>query len=292
MIPIKRIASLIKTLERRARVAYRDLVMSRSYPIVTGYFIRKMKRMFAANQSFTISPRAIGGFSASIDGVRCVIKTREDLNCLREIFLERVYDFSYAGDVVVVDLGMNVGFASLFFAAQQNVKAVYAYELFPETFKDALENLSLNDALQKKISSRNVGVGAKDQAEICNFSYLHKASSGNRINVGGKFTESDLSDIKKVQVTICDIGSLFTGLLEKHRGTRFLLKCDIEGAEFEVIQRLIELDLLRHFSFIQMECHEGRGEEMAGLLATAGYVVYPKDERKQIIYAAFVSGSG
>ena len=79
------------------------------------------------------------------------VQTAEDIYILKEIYLNKEYGFFFNEKSIVVDVGLNVGFASLFFALNQNVAQVYSYEPFKPTIEQAQKNISMNADLEKKI---------------------------------------------------------------------------------------------------------------------------------------------
>ena len=68
-----------------------------------------------------------------------------------EILVDEVYSFDCTGDAIVIDIGMNRGIASLYFAAKDNILNVYAFEPFGPTRALAQRNLELNPELARKI---------------------------------------------------------------------------------------------------------------------------------------------
>ncbi len=48
-----------------------------------------------------------------------------------DIFNNDNYNMNIGADSIIVDIGMNVGIATLFFALKQNVKKIYSYEPDP-----------------------------------------------------------------------------------------------------------------------------------------------------------------
>lgn len=67
---------------------------------------------------------------------------------------------------IVLDFGANRGYASLYFATQTWCEKIYAFELFPQTFTQACENIALNPALAPKITLFNYGLGNLDSAPL------------------------------------------------------------------------------------------------------------------------------
>ena len=66
-----------------------------------------------------------------------------------------------AKNSIVIDIGMNVGIASLFFATLPHVEKVYAFEPFKAPYLRAMDNFKLNPALSAKIQAYNFGLSNK-----------------------------------------------------------------------------------------------------------------------------------
>ena len=61
-----------------------------------------------------------------IDGLKLRVTTAEELFIINEIFIGKCYNIIVPqNEFIVIDIGMNVGFASLFFANNQKVKKRY-----------------------------------------------------------------------------------------------------------------------------------------------------------------------
>jgi hypothetical protein len=90
-----------------------------------------------------------GHLMATVDGIQFRIDHDGSLFILDEIFAERLYDLRVNEDLVAVDVGMNVGVASLFFASLPNVKQ-FTDTAAAETLEQAKTNFSLNPNLRSK----------------------------------------------------------------------------------------------------------------------------------------------
>ena len=82
-----------------------------------------------------------------------------------EVFENHVYKYGgILGDQIVIDVGMNVGIASLYFAQNESVKEVYSFEPFHQTFIRAMENINLNcDEIREKIHPFEFGLSNSDK---------------------------------------------------------------------------------------------------------------------------------
>jgi hypothetical protein len=76
----------------------------------------------------------------NIDTLKFEVQTAEELFILKEIFVEGVYNFNLIGDVknyVLIDIGMNVSYASCYFAKIKQIPTVISFEPFTPTYTQA-----------------------------------------------------------------------------------------------------------------------------------------------------------
>ena len=135
---------------------------------------------------------------------------------------------------------MNIGLASLYFASRDDVNDVYGFEPFKPTFETAKKNLKLNPKLSEKIIPLNFGLGKKDRT--LELSYVADAAVGMS-------TTHDVckgrKNIKKETVIIKDAAKEISSILEENKNKHIIVKCDCEGAEFEIFERLNEWEKYR-----------------------------------------------
>ena len=77
-----------------------------------------------------------GGIEIEINGIKALLKNNADEMVFREIFIDECYNISFPCDSVLIDIGMNVGYASLFFASNSKIKEIFGYEPFDENDKN------------------------------------------------------------------------------------------------------------------------------------------------------------
>lgn len=131
-----------------------------------------------AHNGFKFAPKN-NKFDAKDDEIRCEDKTtnlRFNLSLhypwiANEIFNEKIYNFPksiYAllfgkkQQYILLDIGCNRGYASLHFAMQKWCEKIFAFELFPDTCKQARQNFKLNPALSSKITFCEYGLSSKE----------------------------------------------------------------------------------------------------------------------------------
>ena len=93
----------------------------------------------------------------------------DNLWVFNEIFLQQNYKavdfYNKFDDFIVIDVGMNQAFATLYFAQLDNCKKVYGYEMMPDTYEIALKNIKLNPQLSHKIEAYNYGMSNQEKTE-------------------------------------------------------------------------------------------------------------------------------
>lgn len=168
--------------------------------------------------------------------------------------VEKKYHFIFqkmrSGDICV-DCGVNVGIATDIMRFMDAV--VYGFEPHPELFAFLTQKYK-ND---EKVIFRNSAVW--DKNDTLDF----KISSVENENVIGLSERSSLFDnitfknkYKSVRVPVVDLTEFIElGLLKKHNEI-YLLKMDIEGAEFDLIEKIIKTGMHRKIKYIVCETHE------------------------------------
>lgn len=185
------------------------------------------------------------------------IYNESGLGFIREIFEEGVYNLHIATkkDIVVIDIGMNIGVAALFFAAKQNVKKVYGFEPFLPTYQKALDNFRVNsDEIQKKISSFQFALGNHEETKYCGYS--EKVSSSLSVLGESEKIKEELNNSQKERIAIKDAGKILQPILNSHRNDYVVLKIDCEGSEYDIFESIDRYRLLDEVDAVLMEWHE------------------------------------
>jgi FkbM family methyltransferase len=203
-----------------------------------------------------------------------------------ELFIETIYDFDFGTtDNVIVDIGMNVGYASLLFAANNATTKVYSYEPFRLTYEEASANLALNKSLQQKITANNYGISDYEGSAD-----VPLMDSGD----GGASTNKDILKINGTEslpvttVKIKDISTELTSIIHNHPGQSIYLKVDCEGEEYPIFESLNTKGLIDKAAGYIIEWHLKGPEPILSYLQKAGFVTLnlPKyDATSGMIYA-------
>ena len=192
-----------------------------------------------------------------------------------ELFIEGLYNLHQNKNLVVCDVGMNVGMASLFFANMSQVKKVYSFEPFKETYDAAIANFNLNPAVSSKIVPYNMGAGVSTTDLVIPLSNVDTASKSTT----DFFLENIKTDsTRSVTVKIRDIREALHEIFTHHPQEELLLKLDCEGAEYGIMETLHESGLLPKIRFVIIEWHFRGYEALDKLLLANGFssLIFPR----------------
>jgi|SRR5688572_23250971 len=174
----------------------------------------------------------------------------DELFVLNEVFVQGDYNFKTTDNIIVIDIGLNIGATSLFFAKQENVRKVYSYELFPQTYKVGLSNLQVNDS--SKIVSFNFGLGKNNREMTIPYSPHSKA----RMGINGLPGIETYPDVINEIVTIKDVAEEISKIHQLEPEIKKVCKMDCEGAEFEILERLFQTDSIELIDVYIIEWHD------------------------------------
>jgi len=230
---------------------------------------RKKRRRELLQLGFRIDDNII----TTPHGVRMDISDKADhpLYLIKEVFVKSEYKLNIATESVLIDIGMNRAAASLLFAANKNIKKIYAYEPFKPTFELAKKNLELNPQLSPKINAFNFGLGKENKT--LELPYLIDAT-------GGMSTTYDAckgaKNAKKEMVAVKDAAEVLTPVLEENKDKHIIVKCDCEGAEFEIFKRLNEKGIVSKIDVVMMEYHFEKPDGLLSIFTENGFAAQTK----------------
>ncbi|MFT3980328.1 MAG: FkbM family methyltransferase [Ferruginibacter sp.] len=184
-----------------------------------------------------VSEATADNFTVEVDGIRLTVNSTSNLVTLYEIYIETLYNLSLPGsnDLVVMDVGMNVAYAALFFANNPAVKKVYSYEPFPGTYNEAEVNVAKNAGLAAKMLRHNFGISDYD-----GFIEVPQMTSGD----GGASTNKEILEMQNhqgmpsVKVEIKSFTSEVEKIISENPGSELILKIDCEGEEYAIFESI------------------------------------------------------
>lgn len=213
----------------------------------SGFFLNNVRYLSQLGASGARIATTEDGALITLAGVTMHAQNVEDFQLIWEVLLHPGYNFLCSDDVCVIDVGMNIGLASLYFAQFDFVKEVHSFEPFKAPYDRALANIALNPAFGGKITPHNLGLAAEAAQPVVG--YDESFTIGASIRGGGS---------TQVSLDIRDGGEVFARIIAqaKAKGLKIVAKVDCEGSEFPIFERLVERDLLQHISIIVMEWHK------------------------------------
>ncbi len=155
----------------------------------------------------------------------------------------------------VLDIGANIGVMSVLMANTYPNANVFAFEPDAENFKILIKNA----APYKNIHCFQLGLGARtEQRKLFD--------SADPENFGGKSLYARGSSDKSNTIQIVQAREFLEDELKLTNLD--LIKCDCEGAEFEIFDALTRGDLIRSVKWITGELHGHLEWDLLALLAT------------------------
>jgi FkbM family methyltransferase len=231
-----------------------------------------------------------GVLTLQLGKIKAEISSLEELYILNEIYIDGCYNFLLPdNNLTVIDIGMNVGFASLFFAQSAAVIRIHAFEPFEPTFKQALNNFAINEAgIKDKIIPHNYGLAATEKAEEWDYDYLRKGDTGLRNTFDTDASKFNITGKGKIKVLLKDVTEVLNSILASHITGKLVIKIDCEGAEYEIIEKLSGQGLLAKIDVLMIEWHLKGPEHITGFLTKNGFGMisqFPHNKVTGMIYA-------
>ncbi len=236
-----------------------------------------------------------GEIVAHTPSFTAAVENEDELYILREVVANGVYNvMPGTPGAVVLDIGMNVGYASLQFAAQPWVAAVWAYEPVPATFRRALCNLERNPQLAAKIKSHNYGLADRKRNITFDFSPYWRGAVGVK-GMSPEFRRYHgvrECDVSQVTVEVRRAAEVVSELKAAYPTAEVIAKLDCEGCEYQIISDLHKAGLLSQLDVFLIEWHQSGAAELLEVLAAAGFFTLSltPQESTGMIYACRRTG--
>lgn len=229
-----------------------------------------LKGFHAGGFRFEVSGEAI---VASSGGIRFAVEHAEDLQLMGEIFVGNAYNLVTGRDMLALDIGMNVGLASLFLAGKPQVREVHAFEPFAAPRERAQRNFALNPELAPKITAYPFGLSDRDRTMEVGLGGAGTIGVSVRGTPGGPPGSIALRNA-------ADIVAPFARRAAAE-GLDLVVKMDCEGSEFPIFDALQERGLLPAITAMVIEWHkwwspDKTQADLIGPLTDAGFAVFDR----------------
>lgn len=182
------------------------------------------------------------------DGIRCYMDFEETISRAEAEFSMRgdyeQEDFDFLRELlpengVIFDIGGNVGIFSLNLAQESKELQIYAFEPLPTTYRKMQANFQLNPTLATKVKSYNIGFSKESGNAVF---YLPGASEAASMHPNEddyysleSTPEGEYTGRIKMQEVHCKIDTVDNFCAVHHIPSVHILKCDVEGAERDVL---------------------------------------------------------
>lgn len=239
-------------------------------PMLEGYenALRLAER---AGAKFSVSDD--GNLLVTINNAKFSINDEEEMFILCEVFIEGAYNLLLPKDkkTALIDIGMNVGVTSIFYASQPQVEKVFSFEPFTPTFNMALKNLGLNSSFSNKLNPNNFGLAKEDGELQIPFSLKQKG----RMGLKGIPEKSSVvkNDVALQTIFLKEVKTEFEKIKSAVKENYVVCKMDCEGAEYELIDSLYEHKLLSLPDVYFIEWHERSPDTIVEKLIAENYTV-------------------
>ena len=245
-------------------------------------------RQAAGDGAVTFSNNAGGDLFVTAGGITIEIAGPTDFPLFLEVIVHHIYQVRRPGalPLVVWDIGFNVGAASLYYAAQPYVAAVYGYEPLPVAYRQGLKNLTLNPQTADKITVFPYGVGKADESLEIGYAAWAITSAGayGMLTPQGRQMPAE----ERVTIDLREAVRILDEICRAHPDAALVVKMDCEGSEQDIVPALHAAGRLEKIDMAIIETHFPDTREIVRLLDESGFrVFHPKSSRDiGMIYAA------
>jgi len=225
------------------------------------------------------------GFILTFAGIQIYVESVEEFYIINEVFIEEEYKFKTADRVIVIDIGTNIGTASLYFSKLEHVEKIYCFEPVLDTCNQAKYNFSMNEALCKVAQVNNVGLGKNDREETFIFDKKVKGNTGVRGKMSSSY--SDNSNVQEVKVAIKSASIEIQKIIASNPNCKFVVKMDCEGAEYEIFDDLTQ-ETIAQIAVFMIEWHDKGSKTIEDILIKNKFNLFLKElaPNAGIIYAS------
>lgn len=166
---------------------------------------------------------------------------------ISEIFDDEIYKFiSDKPEPIIIDAGSNIGVAMLYFKHLYPSSKILCFEPDPNAYKALLMNIEQNNI--KDVETVHAAL-SKVEGSIGFYGQINMVSPDARGNSIIQSWGLQRAVSNKISIPSVLLSSYITGEID-------FLKLDIEGAEQQVIEGLVENNKLRHIKAISLEVHQ------------------------------------
>lgn len=224
------------------------------------------------------------------------INSEDEFNNCLEVWRDNIYSYNLCNERqdVVIDVGMNIGDSVLWFLQKENVRKVYAYEPFENTYRRAEKNIYSNKMDEQRYELFPVGLSNVSEKRSVRFNEDMSCGQSTDIDIRtqnyqnyvrwGLINEENEIETK---IEVKRASKEINRIIEKHKDCNIILKIDCEGEEYAVFEDLSDAGVLEKIDLIMLEWHYRGADRLLNKMRMAGFSCwnFNKNETMGCIYA-------
>jgi len=229
-----------------------------------------------------------GSVIMRVSEVSFYLRNWQELFIAHEVFVGGCYNILLKQPFFLIDIGFNVGLASLFFASHINCVRIQAFEPFPATFEAGAMNIDLNPQLKQKFCLHNYGLAGSERNLVLDYCAEIKGSIG-LCGISPLAKSKDfLKTVSLVEIQVKDVATELKRVLGKTTGEKVICKIDCEGSEYEILPRLDAENILGLVDIYLVEWHLQGPKQLEEIFSKNGFSclsLNPVTEKHGMLYA-------
>ncbi len=237
-----------------------------------------------------------GRLKMGINGTEAAVGSLDEFYNVYEVLVQQNYNYFLNNQRkdVILDVGMNVGDAVLYFLNNPRTEKVYAFEPFRKTFESARGNLAGYLEDKERLEVFQFGISDRNEWRIVGFNEdmtCGQSTLGSvREEVYRTYLDRHLvkeENERTERIEVRRASEVFAPVLDRYSQHNIVLKLDCEGEEYGILKDLSETGLLGRFAFLMIEWHYRGRETVSEYLGRAGFSYWCNDKSEDmgLIYA-------
>jgi hypothetical protein len=237
-----------------------------------------------------------GQLLIEVAGFRAYLNAADEILLLRKLLVDGIYNRLFDRPTVIIDIGMDSGLTSIFFACQHNV-IVYGYEPCEKQFGQTLRNIALNPGISEKIFPYKAVIGDSKFSTIA----MYLPVGTNQFEpVSPRKSKRGVQKFDFEEIEIEDVSNVIEMIVARFPDHDVVLKIDFEHSEYHIdgvsenhlINRLHDTGKLYLIETIMLEWHKPKADHVppriASQLSDYGFktiLLTPHDIHEGMLYA-------
>lgn len=216
-----------------------------------------------------------------IGGETYPVHLGEEIYILYEIYVRADYNLRISDQALLIDVGANVGYTTIFLASRNPNVSIVAFEPLENNYLRAKKNIALNAHLSNSIELHNYGLSIADaDVEIQSVS-----NNPGRSSIVIDRSSDPTGEVHKYQVKVKNAGVVINSLIQEYAEKDIWVKMDCEGSEYDIVRSLASAKLLSKIKGFIFEWHvvgiQNEVSQLADLLHQNEFSVYLRSEFDQ-----------